>query len=54
MQLFLKLFEPFVQWYYHCFDRTVINGYLAFFTREINVAWFFRQVCRRPKSPRRF
>src|SRR5580658_7233714 len=49
MQLFLKLFAPFVQWYYHCFDRIVINGYLSFFTREINVAWFFRHVCQKPK-----
>ena len=49
MQLFLKLFAPFLQWYYHCFDRIVINGYLSFFTREINVAWFFRQVCQKPK-----
>jgi hypothetical protein len=49
MQLFLKLFEPYLQWFYHCFDRIVINGYLSFFTREINVAWFFRQVCQKPK-----
>jgi hypothetical protein len=49
MQLFLKLFEPCLQWFYHCFDRIVINGYLSFFTREINVAWFFRQVCQKPK-----
>ncbi len=36
MQLFLKLFAPHLQWFYHCFDRIVINGYLSFFTREIN------------------
>jgi hypothetical protein len=49
MQLFLKLFEPYLQWFYHCFDRIVINGYLSYFTHEINVAWFFRQVCHKPK-----
>src|SRR2546426_391249 len=49
MQLFLKLFAPHLQWFYHCFDRIVINGYLSYFTREINVAWFFRQVCHKPK-----
>jgi hypothetical protein len=49
MQLFLTLFAPCLQWFYHCFDRIVINGYLSFFTREINVAWFFRQVCQKPK-----
>jgi hypothetical protein len=49
MQLFLKLFEPYLQWFYHCFDRIVINGYLSFLTRENNVAYFFREVCRKPK-----
>jgi hypothetical protein len=44
MQLFLKLFEPFLQWVYHCFDRIVINGYLSFLTRENNVVYFFRDV----------
>jgi len=48
MQLFLKLFAPHLQWFYHCFDRIVINGYLSFFIREINVAWFFRQLCQKP------
>src|SRR5258708_38322669 len=44
MRLFLKLFEPFLQWFYHCFDRIVINGYLSFLTREANVVYFFRDV----------
>ncbi len=44
MHLFLKLFEPFLQWFYHCFDRIVINGYLSFLTREGNVVYFFRDV----------
>jgi len=44
MQLFLKLLQPFLQWFYHCFDRIVINGYLSFLTREANVVYFFRTV----------
>jgi hypothetical protein len=44
MQLFVKLFGPFLQWFYHCFDRIVINGYLSFLTRENNVVYFFRDV----------
>ena len=49
MQRFLKLFGPYLQWVYHCFDRIVINGYLSFLTRENNVAYFFREVCNQPK-----
>jgi len=49
MHLFLKLFGPYLQWFYHCFDRIVINGYFSFFTREVNVVYFFRTVCQRPK-----
>jgi hypothetical protein len=46
MQLFAKLFEGWLQYFYHCFDRVVLNGYLFFFHREANVVWFFRQVLR--------
>jgi hypothetical protein len=49
MQLFLKLFEPYLQWFYHCFDRIVINGYLSFLTRENNLVYFLRVVCKKPK-----
>ena len=49
MQLFLKLFGPYLQWFYHCFDRIVINGYLSFLSREVNVVYFFRTVCKYPK-----
>jgi hypothetical protein len=45
----LKLFEPYLQWFYHCFDRIVINGYLSCLTRENNAAYFFREVCQKPK-----
>jgi len=31
MQLFLKLFGPYLQWVYHCFDRIVINGHQSVF-----------------------
>jgi len=48
MQLFLNLFGPFLQWFYHCFDRMVISGYLSFLTRENNVVYFFREVCGYP------
>jgi hypothetical protein len=49
MQRFLKLFETYLQWFYHCFDRIVINGYLSFLTRENNVVYFLREVCKKPK-----
>src|SRR5437762_6579940 len=45
MQLFLKLFEPYLQWVYHCFDRIVINGHLLGLMRESQVVYFFRDVC---------
>jgi len=49
MQLFLKLFEPYLQWFYHCFDRIVINGHLLGLMREGQVVYFFRNVCGHPK-----
>ncbi len=52
MQHFLMLFGRWVQWSYACFDRVVINGYLWFFMREENVAFFFREVCGVPKITR--
>jgi len=45
MQLFLKLFGPYLQWVYHCFDRIVINGHLLGLIRENQVVYFFRDVC---------
>src|ERR1043165_5226507 len=44
MRLFAKLFGGWLQYFYHCFDRVVLNGYLFFFHREANVVWFFREV----------
>ena len=49
MHLFLKLFGPYLQWVYHCFDRIVINGHLLGLMRESQVVYFFRDVCGHPK-----
>ena len=49
MHLFLKLFGPYLQWVYHCFDRIVINGHLLGLMREGQVVYFFRDVCGHPK-----
>jgi hypothetical protein len=49
MQLFVKLFEPYLQWVYHCFDRIVINGHLLGLMRECQIVYFFRNVCGHPK-----
>ena len=49
MQLFLKLFEPYLQWFYHCFDRIVINGHLLGLMGERQMVYFFRDVCGHPK-----
>ena len=49
MQLFLNLFEPYLQWVYHCFDRIVINGHLLGLMRESQIVYFFRDVCGHPK-----
>jgi len=45
MQLFLKLFGPYLQWFYHCFDRIVIHGHLIGLLRENQVVYFFQKVC---------
>ena len=45
MQRFLKLFGAWIQFFYLCFDRVVINGYWSLWTRENNVVYFFREVC---------
>jgi hypothetical protein len=49
MQLFLKLFGPYLQWFYHCFDRIVIQGHLLGLLRENQVVYFFQKVCGHPK-----
>jgi len=44
METFAKLFERFLVFIYHCFDRIVIQGYLPLLTRPEHVVHFFRDV----------
>jgi hypothetical protein len=44
METFVKLFERFLVFVYHCFDRIVIQGYLPLLTRPEHVVHFFRDV----------
>jgi len=40
METFAKLFERFLVFVYHCFDRIVIQGYLPLLTRpEMESVW---------------
>jgi hypothetical protein len=44
METFEKLFQRFLVFVYHCFDRIVIQGYLPLLTRPEHVVHFFRDV----------
>lgn len=44
METFVKLFERFLVFVYHCFDRIVIQGYLPLLTRPEHIVYFFRDV----------
>jgi hypothetical protein len=44
METFVKLFERFLGFVYHCFDRIVIQGYLPLLTRPEHIVHFFRDV----------
>ena len=44
METFAKLFERFLIFVYHCFDRIVIQGYLPLLTRPEHIVHFFRDV----------
>jgi hypothetical protein len=44
METFTKLFERFLLFVYHCFDRIVIQGYLPLLTRPAHIVHFFRDV----------
>lgn len=44
MEIFAKLFERFLVFVYHCFDRIVIQGYLPLLTRPAHIVHFFRDV----------
>jgi hypothetical protein len=44
METFAKLFERFLVFVDHCFDRIVIQGYLPLLTRPEHIVHFFRDV----------
>jgi hypothetical protein len=44
METFAKLFERFLVFVYHCFDRIVIQGYLPLLTRPEHIVHFFRDI----------
>jgi hypothetical protein len=44
MQLFVKLFSGWIQFFYFSFDRVVLHGHLSFFQREGHVVAFFRNL----------
>src|ERR1700691_5144119 len=44
METFAKLFERFLVFVYHCFDRMVIQGYLPLLSRSEHIVYFFRDV----------
>ena len=44
MEIFAKLFERFLVFVYHCFDRIVILGHIPLLTRPENIVHFFRDV----------
>lgn len=44
METFAKLFERFLVFVYHCFDRIVLQGYLPLLTRPEHIVHFFRDV----------
>jgi hypothetical protein len=41
METFAKLFERFLVFVYHCFDRIVIQRYLPLLTRSEHIVHFF-------------
>src|SRR3954451_1189347 len=44
MEIFATLFERFLVFVYHCFDRIVIQGYMPLLTRPEHIVHFFRDV----------
>ena len=55
METFAKLFERFLVFVYHCFDRIVIQGYLPLLSRPEHIVYFFprraRSISDHPASP---
>ncbi len=44
METFKKLFERYLVFVYHCFDRIVVQGHLPLLAREAHIVYFFRDV----------
>jgi hypothetical protein len=44
METLAKLFERFLVFVYHCFDRIVIQGYMPLLTRPEHIVHFFGDV----------
>jgi len=44
METSAKLFQRFLVFVYHCFDRMVIQGYLSPLSRSERIVHFFRDV----------
>lgn len=44
MELFLAVFGQMISFYYSCFDRMVINGYLSCFHNPANVVYLFKEL----------
>jgi hypothetical protein len=44
MESFKKLFHKFLIFYYRCFDRIVINGYIRILQNEQSVVYFFKNI----------
>ena len=44
MEIFATLFERFLVFVYHCFDRIFIQGYMPLLTRPEHIVYFFRDV----------
>ena len=45
MDLFTKLFDDFLLFVYHCFDRIVIRGYLTALSHSCNCSPSLRRDC---------
>lgn len=44
MELFLSVFSKLLSFYYSCFDRIVINGYLSRFHNPANIVFLFKEI----------
>jgi len=51
METFAKLFERFLVFVYHCFDRIDIQGYLPLLTRPSTLCTSFAMCTANTRSP---